>query len=47
MKYDYNKLDVEIIVKYDGEIVDVDITDNTYESLYEDVEEYMEFISII
>jgi|TARA_R110001592_G_scaffold180754_1_gene423268 hypothetical protein len=47
MKYDYKKLDVEIIVKYDGDIVAVDITDNTYESLYEDVEEYMEFISII
>jgi hypothetical protein len=46
MKYDYKKLDVEIIVKYD-DIVAVDITDNTYESLYEDVEEYMEFISII
>ena len=42
MKYDYNKLDVEIIVKYDGEIVDVDINDTTYESLYEDVDEYIE-----
>ena len=42
MKYDYNKLEVEIIVKYDGDIVAVDINDTTYESLYEDVDEYIE-----
>ena len=42
MKYDYKKLDVEIIVKYDGEIVDVDINDITYENLYQDVDEYLE-----
>tara|TARA_B100001093_G_scaffold437142_1_gene435916 strand:+ start:1830 stop:1970 length:141 start_codon:yes stop_codon:yes gene_type:complete len=42
MSFDLDKLEVEIIVKYNGKVIDVDISDEALESINEDVEEYME-----
>ena len=41
-KIETDKIDVEIIVKYDGKKVNVDITDATYDMVYEDVDLHFE-----
>ena len=42
MNFDLDKLEVEVIVKYNGKGIDVDISDHALGSIHEDVEEYME-----
>jgi hypothetical protein len=37
-----DKLEVEIIIKYDGKVIDVDITDTSYDYVYQDVDMHFE-----
>tara|TARA_Y100000389_G_scaffold162434_1_gene165220 strand:+ start:1920 stop:2072 length:153 start_codon:yes stop_codon:yes gene_type:complete len=39
---DLDKLEVDIIVKYDGKVIDADITDTSWDMVYEDVDMYFE-----
>ena len=39
---DLDELEVDIIVKYKGKVIDTNITDTSWDSVYEDVDMYFE-----
>ncbi len=39
---DLDELEVDIIVKYKGKVIDANITDTSWDSVYEDVDIYFE-----
>ena len=39
---DLDELEVDIIVKYKGKVIDAEITDTSWDMVYEDVDSYFE-----